>query len=234
MLSDRVKELLNDTINYSYINYTDFLTPNEYKKLGEKYKEIKIFKKGRLRKMLAFVPEYQEDLVAFPISLVKIEVSNKFKELSNKDFLGSIMSLNIDRKYIGDIFVEDNIAYVYVSNKVLDIVLNLDKVSKNTAYISVIEEELELDFKYEIKEYTVSSIRLDSIVAKITNLSREKTKEYILLGGVSLDYEEVLDYSKEVKENSIISIKKYGRYIYESVIKQSKKGKFVIRVKQFI
>lgn len=118
MIDDRTKELLNEAIKNYYICYTDFLNPNEYKMLENRYKDISIVKKGNIRKMIAFVPMYQENYVDFPCSLVKIEVNNRFVTYTNKDFLGSIMALKIDRKYIGDIFVEQNIAYVYVSNKV--------------------------------------------------------------------------------------------------------------------
>lgn len=233
MLDDRIKELLNDTVEYSYINYTDFLNPNDYKNLKDKYRGVSILKKGKLRKMLAFVPEYQENLVSFPISLVKIEVNNKFENYTNKDFLGSIMALNVDRKYIGDIFVSNNIAYLYVSNKVLNIILTLEKVSKNKVNISIVDD-FDLDFEFKLLNFTVSSIRLDNIVSKITNLSREKSKQYIELGNVMLDYEQIIDSSKELKSGMIISIKKYGRYIYDSVVKESKKGKYVIQVKEYI
>ncbi|WP_067140077.1 YlmH/Sll1252 family protein [Oceanivirga salmonicida] len=237
MINERIQELINLAQNMGYITYTNYLTPNDYLFFEDKYEDLIIKKSGKLRKMLAFVPNYfSENDVIFPETLIKISVNNKFRKYTNKDFLGSIMGLNIDRKYIGDIFqIDDNIAYVYVENKVLDIICNnLTKIAKNTCEISIINEKIDLDFKYEIKKYTISSVRLDNIVSAITGMSRTKAKEYIQFGLCKINYDDCIDASKTIKEGSIISMKGYGRYIYSGIVKYSKKEKPVIEIKTFI
>ena len=68
------------------------------------------------RKMVRFGSEndfgYEVD---FPIKCIKIEpLAKKFaKAYTHRDYLGSLMSLGIDRKKFGDIFVDGMDAYMY-------------------------------------------------------------------------------------------------------------------------
>ena len=49
-----------------------------------------------------------------------------------------------------------------------------------------------------------------------------------------VDYEVCLDKSKLIYENTILSLKKYGRYIVGSEDRKTKKDKIVLNIKKFI
>ena len=67
------------------------------------------------RKIAIFSPMeiyYQEEI---PVSIIKIAPKNsKYADnLTHRDYLGAILNLGIVRSKIGDIFIKDNIAYIY-------------------------------------------------------------------------------------------------------------------------
>lgn len=234
MIKQNILNLLENANEYEYTEYTNFLTPNEYIDIKDKYKNLNIYSFGIIRKIFAFVPNTYTNYT-LPITLIKISVNNKFKNYKNKDFLGSIMNLKIDRKYIGDIFTKDNTAYLYVKNNVLDIILNnLNKIGNNNCNISVVDELINLDFEYEFLNLNVSSLRLDVIISKLTNLSRIETEKMLTEGLCQINYEICTNKSYMLKQNDIISIKKYGRYMFNGVIRHSKKGKPVVEIKKWV
>lgn len=234
MLDNRVFELLESSLNNQIEVYTNFLTPNLYLEIPERYYDIKVFSFGEIRKIYAFIPEYIMEW-QFPISLIKITVNNKFIEYEHKDFLGAIMALNIKREYIGDLYVEKNIAYVYVNNNIKDVLKNeLKEIGKNNCIVDEINENLELKLKYEKIKINVNSIRLDSVVSAITKLSRDKSKQYIEFGLVKVNYEICENSSKQLKEDYIITIKKYGKYIIKNIERITKKNRIVLNINKFI
>lgn len=233
MFKIEIQNALQKAIDCNYTIFSDFYTPNMYKNIPENYNNINIYSFGKIRKILAFVPDYIDNF-EFPIKLIKIEVHNKFKNYTNSDFLGSIMALNIERKYFGDLFVKDNTAFIYAKDSIVDYLMNnLNKVGNNNCIVSLVNEEIELDFEYKTININVSSNRLDTIISKITNLSRNETQEYIENGLCMVDYEIILDKSKVIKQDSILSLRGYGRYIVGDTIKHSKKNRPIIQIKEF-
>ena len=71
------------------------------------------------RRILGVFPEWEEpSYEAYPLKAVRISFSYK-KELSHRDYLGSLMGLGIERNRIGDIFVYDDGAVVFVHDRAL-------------------------------------------------------------------------------------------------------------------
>lgn len=232
-MNDRVENKLYEAINFSIPTYTEFfVTPNIYKKYSDKYLDINIILKGYDRKQIYFIPKIFIPYNNFDIVYLKIEVKNKFKEYSHKDFLGSILALNIKREQIGDLFVENNICYLVTNEKISKYIIeNLKEIGKNSC---IITEVFEIPIGYNFKEYeiNVSSLRLDNIVKGITKLSREKAIEIIEEKLVQIDYEPVIKKDKIIKLEDIISIRKYGKYILKN-ISLTKKGKYKLKLNKY-
>ena len=76
-------------------------------------------------------------------------------------------------------------------------------------------------------------MRLDVIVAAITNLSRQKVSEMILSGKVYCNYLQTQNVSNKVADNDIISIRGFGKYIIEEQIGLTKKGRIKLSIKHF-
>lgn len=242
---------------YDIISYTEqFYTPNIWKKLNNKIEGVNVITSGIFndsdRRQVAFVPESfildeknkdnkkegKNDFLQFPNRLLKIEINSKFKQYEHKDFLGSLMGLNIKRELIGDLILENGVAYVPVSEKIKNIILTeLNQIGKDSCKIEEIDinkiEKLP-EYKYDEKIIVVPSKRLDSIVSAITNLSRTKVVEPIERGKVLVDYYEEKNKSKNLEIGTLITIRGYGKFKLFLDKGETKKGKERLLIKKYI
>ncbi len=116
----------------------------------------------------------------FPIC--GIDSFRKCDRLTHRDFLGSLMSLGIERETVGDILVEDGRAVVFVKAELSDYVKSqISKVGRVGVKVDDADlSKLPQGRGVEEKTFIVSSLRLDNIVAAVCKLSREKTKTVIM------------------------------------------------------
>ncbi|WP_369714859.1 RNA-binding protein [Leptotrichia alba] len=256
--------------DYEIISFTDeFYTPNFWKKLGKKLDGLNVICDGVFkdsdRQQIAFVPESfinkdnnfekndenfenfkidfnKENNFQFPNKLLKISIDSRFREYSHKDFLGSLMGLNIKRELMGDLILESKnkqiSGYIPVSEKIVDYIISeLKQIGRATCEIEIIDTENKNNlpqYKYDDKLITIPSKRLDSIVSTITNLSRAKVIEPIEKGKVLVDYVEEKDKSKMLEIGSLITIRGFGKYKLFLEKGETKKGKERILVKKYI
>lgn len=243
---------------YEILSYTDeFYTPNFWKKLTYKIENVYIFTYGVFeesdRRQIVFVPEeyfIQNEIdkndknevfkkLDFPCELLKIKINSKFKEYQHKDFLGSLMGLNIKRELMGDLILENKeTGFIPISKKIENAILNeFSEVGKSPCKIEILDiKKLEEKpkYKFDDKIITVPSKRLDSIVSAITSLSRTKVVEPIEKGKVLIDYLEEKDKSKNIEIGTVITIRGYGKYKLFSEKGETKKGKERLLVKKYI
>ncbi len=169
-----------------------------------------------------------------PVSAIEFSY-RKSDKLSHRDFLGTIMSLGIERDTVGDILIDEGRAVVFVKSEIKDyIITQIDKIGGVGVKIS--DADLKnLPVKKEFNEefVTISSLRLDSIVAVFAKVSREKAQKLISQGLVMLNYSPCTSLSKKVRENDIISVRKYGKCVIKNLIGETKKGRLKLSV-QFI
>lgn len=217
------------------VRNTKFLTPNEValaKNIlqqleGASYKAVSPNPEAE-RQIICFYPEYIEfEDLETNLSLVKIARKYPSQELTHRDYLGALVSLGIERENIGDIvFDKETNAYVIIL-KPLDVFLmhNLSLVKNERVQVEIVNELPELDSKFEDLIINIASTRLDAIIARILNLSREKSQNLIQSGRVFVDYSEIKDKAYLVRENSILSIRGYGKYKFEQIQNETKKGR---------
>lgn len=163
------------------------------------------------------------------LKLYKIE--NYGEDITHRDILGAVLNLGIDRKKIGDIGIYENYAIISVKDTVAKFIdLNLNKIKNYNIFINEIDNFIDENLiipKEKTEEFfgTVSSLRLDSIVSEIINISRSSASDLINRGYVKLNFEQIFKISEEVEENSLISIRGYGRFILSELKGKSKKGR---------
>lgn len=160
----------------------------------------------------------------------------KQNNINHPDVLGALLNLGLERNDIGDIYIGDELCEFVVLNKDKDFVkFNLTKI-KN--------ERVSLDFKkdnilsknkieYIEKRGFISSLRLDNIVSEFVNLSRSKAKTLIKRRLVKVNFQIIDNPSKIIEENSLISIRKEGRFIFDKVIGKSKKDNYHIEYRKY-
>lgn len=184
---------------------------------------------GSERKVLGLY--FYEEIKEFPVSALEITF-RKADKLTHRDFLGALMSLGIERETIGDIFVEDGRCVVFVKSEIKDYIISqLSKIGgagvkiKETVPSSIPEGR-----GFSTNEYTVSSLRLDNIVAAISGLSREKTKSLILSGNVTHNFLPCDNISRTVSENDVLIVRGRGKFKIDCVLGETKKHRIKISI----
>lgn len=182
------------------------------------------------RKMLGlFFDEPNES--SFPISAIEFSF-RKCDKLTHRDFLGSLMSLGIERETVGDILVEDGRAVVFVKTELSDYVKSqISKVGRIGVKVADADlSKLPQGRGFEEKTYIVSSLRLDNIVAAVCKLSREKTRTVIMSDSACVNFEETKNVSLNLKENDVFTIRGKGKFVLKSILGTTGKGRIRISV----
>lgn len=157
--------------------------------------------------------------------------------LTHRDFMGSILSLGLERNVIGDILVHDNEALVIIESKLAPFIQSeLGKIKHTLVKVEEKEDRIIPDAflpKFEELLGNISSQRLDLIVGWLTKSSRTKAEAYITSGFVRIGDQTILDKSKKINENTIITIKGKGKFIFQEVIGKSKKDRLIVKGVKF-
>jgi len=238
---DRIKDISNRCNNRNIITFTNFLTPTEQSLINTvKYKNV-IFNGGSTlceRRRAFFLPDYiSEEEFDVEEYITAFKITYSFKTLSHRDFLGTLMGLNIKRECIGDIYVFEKVAYIFVNKEIASyILMNLKKVGNLGVEIEEISinEVVVPEPKTEEIKFTVNSLRLDSIIAGTFKISRETATNAIKDGLVMLNYLPVLTPSKSLNENDVISLRGHGKAKIDSIGSLSKKGRIFISIAKMI
>lgn len=168
------------------------------------------------------------------IVLFKIKCPEKIR---HQDVLGSVLSLGIDSSYIGDIVFYQGSFYIYVLNEISTFLKN-NWINIAKYKIKLIEEDLSVlqNYKkeYEELEIQVSSLRVDNVLSSLCNLSRKQISEKIKNKEVFVNEEILTKNVYFLKENDTFSIRKYGKFKYKNIKKETKKQKLIIEVLKYI
>ncbi len=189
-----------------------------------------------VRKVLGVFPDYMSPHESeFPITPVTAEFKSEYS-LSHRDFLGSLMALQIKREAVGDIVVGGGKAVVFLLSKIAPVVLSeLTMVGRVGIMLSEGIGNFQMpEQRFQSIIGSVSSVRLDSVTALLTGISREKSAALIKSGGVNLNYREELSVSRTLCDGDIISIKKHGKYIFRGAEGITKKNKLRIACDKYI
>lgn len=187
------------------------------------------------RVMLGVFPEYSEpDSSEFPILPVTFTYRREDR-LSHRDFLGSLMALNIKRDTVGDIIVSEGKSCVFLDKKMHYTVINeITKIGRVGVKISDgFDESVAYEQTFTQIKGTVSNVRLDCIISLALGLSREKASELIKNTGVSIDYRLVTSPSTQLDEGKIFSIRGYGKYKFDRICGFTRKNRVTVVINKY-
>lgn len=227
--------------NYD-VRYSEFLNPFEIenaKAILNSTSDLKYTVDGGYkeseRKVVFIYPFYMEyEDIDETLRFIQIEGNFKFKSISHKDYLGSLLSLGIKREKIGDIIIHENFCQVIVSNDICDFILmNLEKVSNNNVKLKEISREDIIYSPPKCKDvsFTVTSSRIDCVISGLYNISRQESSKLINNEKVQVNYEKITSASKEIKSESLISVRGKGRAQIISIGDLTKKNKIKVQGK---
>jgi len=219
----------------------EFLPPaiwNQISIISDNYK-IKLFTSGIFedadRRMLAF--STYEEPINYPINLLKISNKSKFSNVSHKDYLGAIMSLGIKREKLGDLIIQGDTCYAPVCSDISNYIINNLSMIKNCPCDAFKYDFMLHDLpKREFKEKIVisTSFRLDGMVSAVCNVSRNASVELISTGKTLVNYFQCLKKDKVIKNNDLLTIRGYGKFMVADIIGSTQKGRLKVVIKQYI
>ena len=196
------------------------------------------------RKVLIFYPQKLESLakdlkINFNewIKIIRIVLPNENKgKYEHKNYLGALMKLGIKREKVGDILVDDDGADILISKDILKFLQS--NLSELTRFQKSKIEEINLNdikkvsIEKEQITITVSSMRLDNIVAELAKCSRSKANELLVQERVFVNFEVITKQTKEIKEGDRITIRGKGRFIIKEIIGNTRKGNIILQVEK--
>ena len=185
------------------------------------------------RVKIGFFPEFTvPDEKDFEIVPVEISYKRQFsRELTHRDFLGSILGLGITREKTGDIIVEESRAIAFTDIDIADyIVINLERVGHTKVNVKITENFVPKTREAAEKRFTVPSLRLDAVLGGALNISRGRTAEYIKGEKVFINWKKEISVSHTVKEGDMITLRGMGRVKINEIIGNTKKDRILLSV----
>ncbi len=179
-------------------------------------------------------PEELGYQVPFPIVCIRIApLAQKFaEELSHRDFLGALMNLGIDRSTLGDIKVGENQAYLFCLDAIADFICqHLSQVKHTHVKCSLTQETGELPGEEPTPAtIQVQSLRADAVLAKVYNLSREKSLELFRGGKVYINGRLCENNSRQLKMGETVNARGHGKFTLVGEPSKTRKGKLAAQV----
>lgn len=206
---------------------------------------------GAERCVAVFLPEYIEaentdELAAYfeenpldnPLVVIEVEKDRFSPDLSHRDYLGSLMGLGIRRELTGDINVEKSGCKMAVISKIAPFITeNMDKAGRGTLKAKIIPAKQASDGAKPTgvaDSFTVSSMRLDSVVKNAFRVSRTEAANAVEGGTVFVNDVECLKPDKKITAGDKIVFRRKGRIIVNDCSSVSKKGRIIVEITRFV
>ncbi len=189
---------------------------------------------GAQRQMIALSGEACD--ISFPISILK-GTWDKFSEISHRDVLGAVLASGIERKCLGDILLQpkEHVFYIFAQEKMAPFILqHVSSIGRASVRFEIATqaEQLPAPVFREIR-VSVSSLRIDCVMAAVGNFSRTACRDLIEGKKVFLNHALVVKPTSSVSVGDTLIIRGIGKFTVEEIGGLSRKGKTYIFVKQY-
>lgn len=250
LLVSKILDKYQYSVSKNKISYTNFMNMAE-KEIAKKIissQKIKnyIFYGGFdecERSILIFYPEkfdlsiVEKNYDNF-IGVLRIELpKDLFNTYEHRNYLSAIIKLGVSREKIGDILVFDNGADIIASKDILEFLYsnlsNLTRFQKSNILTLSIKDLRIKEQKKELFQIIIPSLRLDSVVSELCHTSRTKACEIISSEKVFVNYTSVVKTNTFLKENDTVTIRKYGKFIINQILGNTKKGNIILELQKY-
>lgn len=244
ILKNRFLDLANTAYRRGIPTATDFLSLYEQDFYYQIKKELppvySILSGGNSiseRKMLLFLPDEEYAGVFKPIAVLRFTpVNKKFSDdLTHRDYLGALMNLGIERSVLGDIMIAGQTAYLYCKENMADYIIdNLCMIKHTNMSVARVSESVEITPEFEEIKGTVASPRLDNVLALAFHSSRSRLSGLTEGKKVFVNSRLMESGSYQMKSGDVVSVRGYGKFIYNETLGITKKGRVSISLKKYI
>ena len=165
-----------------------------------------------------------------PLALLRAR-KRREDTLTHRDYLGSLMGLQIDRSVVGDILVHEEGADIIVLEDMAEFIL-MHFAKAGRKQLSLTREDLS-DLKHAAVEEkrgtgSVASPRLDSVVALIFGLPRKDAQARIEKGLVFVNNTPCMKPEHQITEGDRLTVRGVGRARVEAFGGTSRKGRIFL------
>ena len=193
---------------------------------------------GAERKILAAGDEGEAGPPLPPIRVLSVTPKSlKYaEELTHRDYLGAILTLGIERGLIGDILVREKQAWFFCLASAAELLTSsLDRVRRTSVLTEEADPNLpELQPRYAPLRLNVVSERLDAVTAAFTGLSRGQAEKLFPAEKVFVNGRPVTDRSARLKEGDILSVRGFGKAVYDGIERETRKNRLWVSLRKYI
>lgn len=185
------------------------------------------------KRALLYPPYFEADEGEYDIALFAVRYPGKFVSLEHRDVLGALMSLGLRRGKFGDILVQGGEIQFFAAAEVADYIrLHVGTIGKAPVSLELLplSAAMPLVETWEEGTVTVSSLRLDAVLAQAFRLAREKAKTLIESGLVKVNWKVVDKPDFLCGPGDVLSARGFGRCKLFSVEGMTKKERWRIRL----
>jgi RNA binding protein S4 len=238
MMLKQLGDYYHEAINGNIV-LTKFLNLEEIKEIQCLNRDgLKVYLYGgyegseRMRAIVQYVDYDLPVKEEFKISIYHCEYDNTYQNIGHRNILGSIMSLGIERNTFGDIYLNHNHIYLFITEEIENyLITNLPMIGHQKLEFRKIMHFDELINKETVKKnIQVSSMRLDAIIARTINISRSRACDIIEEGNVSIHHLVCKNTDHLCHIGDMISIRKFGCITIIDNVKITKKERLVLLV----
>ena len=171
---------------------------------------------------------------AFPLSSLTLFFRTQDKP-THRDFLGAVLALGIRREAVGDILIGEGFAVMFTSPSVAKLISGELKtvgrvgVRVENGILASLPEKSE---RVEVS-FTVSSLRIDCVVAAICSCSRNSADDLISDSRVSINSVPCEKTTKTVCEGDKITVRGKGKFTLKQINGETRKGRLKIIVEKY-
>ena len=196
---------------------------------------------GAERTVCAFLPDWLEpdDFVNDPDGpLGAVEASFPADaDLTHRDLLGGLMGIGLTRERVGDILMLEGRAQIAALREAVPIIVSqFEQAGRYRLKLRPIPLSELAPAPAEVKTIhdTVSTLRLDAVLAAGFSLSRGRAAEAISAGRVSLNHRECLKGDRPVAQGDVLTCRGLGKCVLKTVGGQSRKGRIIIELERYL
>lgn len=159
---------------------------------------------------------------------------------AHKDYLGSLMGLALKREALGDIVLPEDqpgTAYVFALEPAAQLIcrelFQAGHTELTTALLPLEEVPQFPQAEREVRSATVSSLRLDAVLAAMLRCSRGQAAELITAGRVEINHLPADKPHAPVYEDDVFTVRGKGRFRLTALPGKSKKDRSIIEFFQY-
>lgn len=187
------------------------------------------------RKVAYWLPDYIEEADYFtdgPIACIRASFYEE-NALTHRDVLGALMGAGIRRDAVGDICMHESFCDIFVLSELERYLLdNLTEAGRQRLRLAPIALSEAKKDPQKLKELrvTVSSLRLDGVIAAAFRLSRGSAGEAIRAGKVAINSLTCLKPDRTVSEGDELSFRGCGKAKLLRLDGETRKGRIALAV----